>query len=381
MITKNYKIPNYKLQYDIDRIGPKEDILFLDIETTGFSARFASIYLIGCCYYKNCDWYIKQWMCESEPHSAADDDNEPDSCCEEKKLLEEFLSFIKDKKILIHFNGNQFDLPFITERCEKYGLSVSFSDYEGVDIYKRVFPYRHFLPLSNCKQKTVEEFMKIKREDVYSGGELIKVYKSYCENRDEDALKLLLTHNRDDVYGMLQLLPILSYIDLFSEDYHIDRVEVDTSRDVFGKAGKELLIYFSFSTALPRPVSCHGKDCYFTGKEHHGLIKVPVFSEEMKYFYSDYKDYYYLPMEDSAIHKSVASYVSPEFRKQATAATCYTKKSADFLPQWEVIFEPFFKREYESKNLFFELTEEFKNNRDAFKKYIRHILEMMTTIH
>ena len=81
-----------------------------------------------------------------------------------------------------------------------------------------------------------------------------------------------------------------------------------------------------------------------------------------------------------SIHKSVATYVDPEFRKQATAATCYTRKQADYLPQWELIFEPFFKREYESKNLFFELTDEFKNNREAFAKYIQHILLMLTSI-
>lgn len=405
MITKNYKIPNYKLHYDLDQIGKKENILFLDIETTGFSAKFASIYMIGCCYYKNHDWYIKQWMCENEAKNQykksenldeksenqaekldnldekLDNQDEKLETLDEKEILEQFCHFVQNYKILIHFNGNQFDLPFITQRCEHYGLTISFEDFEGIDIYKRIFPYRHFLPLSNCKQKTVEEFMKIKREDIYSGGDLIKVFKSYCKTKDQESLALLLQHNRDDVYGMLQLLPILSYVDLFDEDYHIDQVEIDTSKDVFGKEVRELNIYFSTKISLPRPIACHGNDCYYTGREQRGLIKVPVYSEEMKYFYSDYHDYYYLPMEDSAIHKSVATYVSKEFREQATAANCYTKKSGSFLPQWDSVFTPFFKREYESNNLFFELSDDFKNNCDAFKKYIRHILTMMTSIH
>ena len=82
-----------------------------------------------------------------------------------------------------------------------------------------------------------------------------------------------------------------------------------------------------------------------------------------------------------AIHKSVSMYVDPAFREQATAATCYTRKKGEYLPQWDSIFEPFFKREYNSSHMFFELTEEFKNNRDAFSRYASHILSMMMQIH
>ena len=372
MITKNYRIPDYKLNYPLQEKVKPEDVLFLDIETTGFSAATSSIYLIGCCFYKNGEWDITQWLCESLPGGDSR---------EEEILLKTFLSFLKDYKTLIHFNGNRFDLPFIEKRCEKYGLKISFSDFDGIDIYKRVYPYRYFLHLANCKQKTMEEFMGIQRTDRYSGGELIHVFRSFCNTHDNEAMELLLQHNRDDVYGMLRLLPILSYVDFYHDDFHVNRVEIETDKDVFGKDVKEANIYFSSSVVLPRPVSCHGMDCYFTGKNSKGLIKVPVFEEEMKYFYSDYKNYYYLPGEDMAIHKSVAAYVDPAFREQATAANCYTRKYAEYLPQWDTVFTPFFKREYQSPNLFFELTDKFKNNREAFNTYIHHILNMMIANH
>ena len=99
--------------------------------------------------------------------------------------------------------------------------------------------------------------------------------------------------------------------------------------------------------------------------------------EELKYFYANYKDYYYLPTEDVALHKSVASFVDKEHRVQAVASTCYTRKVSLYLPQWEVLFKPFFKREYKSKELFFELTDELKKDRQAFTDYAKHVLEMM----
>lgn len=55
--------------------------------------------------------------------------------------------------------------------------------------------------------------------------------------------------------------------------------------------------------------------------------------DTLKYFYPDYQNYYYLPEEDMAIHKSIADSVDPSYRKKATKNTCYTKKAGIFLPQ------------------------------------------------
>lgn len=363
MIIKNYKIPNFIPAYPIGKLGNKDKILFVDIETTGLSPSSAFIYLLGCCFFENGDWCIRQWLCEN--------------ASEEKELLSAFEAHLSSYETLIHFNGNQFDLPFIEKRAAANGIALSFRDMAGIDIYKRINPYRHFLRLANCKQKTLEEFLSIHREDIYSGGELISVYKTYCQTGDEEALSLLLQHNRDDVYGMIRLLPIISYADFFNEPLTVRKVETNITRDAFNKPQKELLISFTIHTALPKPISCNGNNCYFTGRGNEGIIKVPVYMEEMKYFYSDYKNYYYLPNEDMAIHKTVSTFVDPAFRTKATAATCYTRKTGEYLPQWDYIFEPFFKRDYQSNLLFFELTDAFKENRDAFSQYASHILSMM----
>jgi len=367
MIIKNYKIPNFSPSYPIEKLGDINSVLFVDIETTGLSPTSASIYLLGCCYFENGQWMIRQWLCEN--------------IGEERELLQAFLNHLTNFDTLIHFNGNKFDLPFIEKRASLHGLPISFEGITGIDIYKRIYPYRHFLRLTNCKQKTLEEFLSIHREDMYSGGELISVYKSFCTSHDEESLGLLLQHNRDDVYGMIRLLPILTYADFFNEPLTVRKVESNITKDAFGKTQKEILIYFSLNTELPKSISCHGNDCYFSGRGNEGMIKVPVFTEEMKFFYSDYKNYYYLPNEDMAIHKSVSTFVDPAFREKATAATCYTRKTGDYLPQWEFLFEPFFKREYDSKSLFFELTDSFKENREAFSRYASHILSMMMHIH
>ena len=101
----------------------------------------------------------------------------------------------------------------------------------------------------------------------------------------------------------------------------------------------------------------------------------------MKYFYDDYKDYYYLPREDKAIHKSIALYVDKDFREKAKASNCYTKKDGVFIPLYKDIFTPIFRRNYEDKKIgFIELTEDFISNKDKLYTYTNHLLDHMLSI-
>jgi len=120
-----------------------------------------------------------------------------------------------------------------------------------------------------------------------------------------------------------------------------------------------------------------GEELYYQGIEDLKKLNVPIYEEELKYFYANYKDYYYLPTEDVALHKSIASFVDKDYRIQACASNCYTRKISRFLPQWKILMEPFFKREYKSKDLFFELTDDIKKNRELFSIYASHILNEM----
>ena len=363
MKTFNYKFDDLQPEYDLSQLAPLNELLFLDIETTGFSPKTSYVYLIGAVYYQNGCWNATQWFAQEE--------------AEEYRIIKGFFQFAKRYRTLIHFNGNQFDLPFLEGRIEHLGLNYSFKNFEGIDLYKRILPYKHFLRLESCKQKALEAFLGLEREDKFTGGELISVYKEYSEDPFSELLEPLLIHNRDDLRGLLEILPVLAYSDLFNRPLKIHRVQANHYKDYQGRKRQELLIYIKLPNPVPIPVSVHSEDCHFRCQDGEGILRVPIYNEELKFFYSDYKNYYYLPKEDVAMHKSVASFVDSSHRKQATAATCYTRKYSAYLPQWDYLFEPFFKREYKSPLLFFELTDERKTDREAFSLYASHLLSML----
>ena len=62
---------SFTIGYPLEQIAPLEQFLFVDIETTGFTAKSSSLYLIGTAFYTEGSWQIRQWFCENPIEEAA----------------------------------------------------------------------------------------------------------------------------------------------------------------------------------------------------------------------------------------------------------------------------------------------------------------------
>ncbi len=363
IITEKLSFVLKETDYPLERYVPLNEVLFVDIETTGFTANSSALYLIGCIYNKAGSFYLHQFFAEH--------------LMDEADLLKEFAEFAAPFSLIVDYNGNRFDIPYLQEKCRSFGVPFPLEKMQGLDLFQRINPYKTFLRLPDCKQKTVEQFMGIRREDKYNGGELINVYKSYLGSPNDEALNLLLQHNRDDMIGMLRILPMLSYYDLFNGKIRVKKVQANYYQDISGQEIAELVMKLALPANLPMPLKFRAKGCSFEGEGGTGMLRIPLYIGELKYFYANWRDYYYLPAEDMAMHKSVAGYVDKDRRVNATASTCYTRKNSTFLPMWETLFTPFFKKDYNDKVCYFELTEEFKKDREGFSAYASHVLNIM----
>ena len=94
----------------------------------------------------------------------------------------------------------------------------------------------------------------------------------------------------------------------------------------------ELLLELSVPVRFPSPFLYQGDLCSLHCKDSSVKLVIPGYTGILKFFYDNYKDYYYLPEEDMAIHKSVASYVDKDHRKKATKETCYISQKDCFVP-------------------------------------------------
>lgn len=342
-----------------------EQSLFFDIETTGFSPAHSQVYLIGCAVRKGSLLIIDQFFAENASQEAA--------------VLEAFFSYIKPYHTLITFNGIGFDIPFLKGRCAHYHQSDSFSSFTYLDLFKTVSHMKALLQLPNYKQKSIEAFLGIAREDAFSGGDLIDVYRSYTVSPSPEECYLLKLHNYEDVLGMPKLLPILSYQKFFEGNFSILSLEANEYKGYDGSVGnKELLFTLECSYPLPSRLSCQAGEYYLTLSKNKAILRIRLTEDTLKIFLPNFKDYYYLPEEDCAIPKVVASSVEKAHRKNATAATCYNNKYGIFLPQYEELFSPVLRQKYKEKKSYFELTSEFVTSNAQQRKYILHVLQVIS---
>lgn len=340
-----------EIDYVIDTIEcfneSPESCLFFDIETTGFAARYTNVYLIGCIYYKDSTWVTTQWFADSVEDEAT--------------IISLFYNMVSKFKLLIHFNGEGFDIPYLKQKAAKYNIEDVFQNIISIDLFKFVASMKKLFKLENYKQKSIELFLGINREDKFNGGQLIDIYSDYIKNHSKEALDLLLLHNYEDIIGMTRLLPVLSYSSIKSFRFTLDSIE---------RNDKELILSCKLLHPIPKRVSASYDAFYLTAYSDILKLRIKIYPGELKYFYSNYKDYYYLPAEDVAMHKSVAFYVDKNFRTKAKAANCYSKKTGAFIPQFSEILPTYFKIDYHDKTMYIELTDDFLSDNNILYSYI-----------
>ncbi len=362
MITIRHTI-DFPAAYPLNRIGPLPDLLFFDIETTGFSGETSSLYLIGCACYRENHWQLYQWFADTE-------ETEPE-------LLHAFFSFLGDFSILVHFNGDSFDIPYLIKRCRHYGLPYDFSGVTSLDIYRKIKPYKELLGLESLKQKSIEQFLGIFRTDPYSGGQLIKVYQDYLTTGEDFLYNMLILHNKEDLEGMPLILPILNYCDMLEGRFSFAEQSSHTIHDIFGSPETCLELTYESPCSVPAPWSVSDGTFTLSCDGNRLVCSISLTEGELKYFYPDYKDYYYLPQEDTAVHKSLGEFVDRSARKKATAATCYTKTSGLFLPQPRPMWTPVFKKAYKEKQTYVRYSPELFHSPDNANLYLRSVLKLL----
>lgn len=363
MLIINQEFSIQDVDTSATRLLAAENAICFDIETTGFAASSTQVYLIGCIFCKENRLYSIQWLSQK-------DSDEP-------QLLRNFFQYIANFDTIIHYNGEGFDMPYLLNRCRHYGLSYDFTSFKSMDLYKLLAPYKKQLALANLKQKTLEQFLGVVREDIYQGGELISVYYEYAKTGNILLQNQLLLHNRDDLYGMTRLLCVRAYYELFHGNIQDVSYRLNTYTSVSGQKKEEIIFTFRPNHELPRDITFRKDVFYLTCSKTIGRLSVQIYENELKYFFPNYKDYYYLPVEDVSVHKSVALYVDKNFRTQATAANCYNKKSGKFLPQQTDIMKPFFKQNYKDRQTYFEITDSFLNNPEEQLLYVKHVLTIL----
>jgi len=153
-----------------------QEVLFLDIETTGLSLYYDQITIVG--------WSLgKQYGIHIHGH--------------DETMLRSVLS---NAKVIVTFNGTMFDLKFIDKHFDS-------PEIPPVHLDLRYFAKR--VELSGG-QKKIEKEIGFKRQSELEGmlGEAAPILWHKYRRGDQDAMRRLIEYNHADIEGMKWILDI-----------------------------------------------------------------------------------------------------------------------------------------------------------------------------
>lgn len=320
----------------------KERFCFFDIETTGLSPKISSLYLIGVLWYDAGDglFHTRQWFA--------------DDYISEKDIIGSFTRFLSGFTTLVHYNGSGFDIPYIEKKCREHSLDSPFQHIKSFDVFREIRALKSLFHTPDLKLATVETLVGFARTDLLSGRDCIQVYSNFMQKkyfRDNEAMESerekLLLHNKEDLAGTYLSAGLLAY----QCPAALERAET---------SGYTVRVVYRASAAAPFSLFREGQLCqeqpalsrnngpsqeqpslsqngepgsfFVRFEKNRILLQIPLWEGTLCHFFPNYKDYYYLPAEDTAIHKSVGAYVEPQFREQAKASNCQVKKEGIFVP-------------------------------------------------
>ena len=298
--------------------------VWFDIETTGLSPKKQEIYLIGAVCAEGGSLTLRQWFSDGGPE-------------EESGILTGFLDWIPENAALISFNGERFDLPFIHNRCQVYGLEDRTVDHFSLDLYRSLRKYKKLLDLSGTKQVHFEQRLGSDKRDAADGRTCIRLYRQYAKamhrpdngrlsgmssENDETEKQLLkglreavLLHNEEDLSGLIRIGSLLSCRQLTEGRIRLREAHAQT-------AG--LTCLFETEKPLPTDIEFSEPGLYLQILGDQGKAILETWRGNCRLYHEDYKNYEYLPGEDMAVHRSLSAYIDRSLKEPATRGTCYT---------------------------------------------------------
>lgn len=274
--------------------------LFIDIETTGLSPDSSYISLIGVLWYQAAEkkWSLLQWL-------ALDQTEEPE-------LIRAFLDFTSDFSSMISYNGERFDLPFLRARAERYEICLSLP--LSLDLYQILKPSEVLLHLSRRKQTDLEKLLHISRCQP-DGKTCVRLYLTWLSGHSPALEQAILGHNQEDLVSLTRITEFLAFLTFFRGDYRCESASM-----------KENQVFFTLTLPVVLPFACTaGSDSFHLEcKEQHALISFLMKDGRLRQYYENYRDYVYLPHEDTAVPKTIGDFLERSIKKPARPETCYT---------------------------------------------------------
>ena len=187
--------PSHPLSLLASGLFGNDSFLFIDLETMGFFSR--PVILFGFASVEDGRLVVRQLLVRDME--------------EELPALEQTLYHLREKPVVVSYNGKSFDIPYIISRSAFYG-GMTDGPRHHIDLLHACRRRAGHL-LQDCRLGTIEKhLLGTARTQDLPGSMVPEFYESYLHTGNPGPLVPIVEHNRNDVISLAKLLF------LFSED-------------------------------------------------------------------------------------------------------------------------------------------------------------------
>lgn len=173
------------------------ELLVLDIETTGLGRGNTLAFLIGLGYFEGGKYKVEQILLP-----------EPDA---ELNSFDRLIELLESHSVLVTFNGKSFDIPVLESRLLYHRIWLNLREREHIDLLhlaRRL--WKNTLP--SCALESLEYYvMGVLRDPELDidGGLIPQAYNHYLVYGDVEPLVKIVKHNQLDIIYTMALMVII----------------------------------------------------------------------------------------------------------------------------------------------------------------------------
>ncbi len=172
-------------------ISSPAGVVYLDLETTGL--RNTPLFLVGIMYSDGDDLIVDQFFARDYT--------------EERAVLSFVSGLLDSRDVLVTFNGNTFDVPFLVDRMTFHHLPMGMprSHVDLLPVSRSLMKGR----TPNNRLQTLERFvLGRKRTGDIPGSEIPGAYHEFVRTGDARQMAAVIHHNRLDLLSMMELITV-----------------------------------------------------------------------------------------------------------------------------------------------------------------------------
>lgn len=181
----------------LDSVYKPEDVLVLDLETTGLGRSGTLAFMIGLGYFEAGEFWVEQIFLP-----------DPDA---EEHSFERLQELMQSRCLLITFNGKSFDIPVLEGRLLYHQIWLDLRAMEHLDllhIARRLWKRK----LPSCALESIEYYIlahiRDKELDI-SGSDVPQTYFNFLTTGNAELIRRVFVHNHHDILHTAALFALI----------------------------------------------------------------------------------------------------------------------------------------------------------------------------